>query len=167
MWDWQRSVVLPLVLQGFARSLGRPPGDGSWSCPTGARSATRAGSTCWPATSTTATGWSATAWSTGFAAADDLLLDEELVAACWAIERFYPGMRIAGTVHNELRLDPPVPDPPARPRWRRRPARPAPTHQRGIPKHEAGGGRSLPYRRLGAGTWSTGRGAAPPRFGPG
>jgi hypothetical protein len=26
MWDWQRSVVLPLVLQGFARSVGRQAG---------------------------------------------------------------------------------------------------------------------------------------------
>ena len=26
MWDWQRSVVLPLVLQGFARVHGRPAG---------------------------------------------------------------------------------------------------------------------------------------------
>jgi hypothetical protein len=27
MWDWQRSVVLPLVLQGLARSLGRQPAE--------------------------------------------------------------------------------------------------------------------------------------------
>jgi hypothetical protein len=73
------------------------------------------------------------------------------VAACWAVERSYPGMRVAGTLHNELRLDPDVPGPPARPRWRRRPARAAPSHQRGIPQHEAsGGGRSLPYRRRAA-----------------
>ncbi|HET8787702.1 MAG TPA: hypothetical protein VFO47_03020, partial [Actinomycetes bacterium] len=25
MWDWQRSVVLPLVVQGLARSAGRGP----------------------------------------------------------------------------------------------------------------------------------------------
>ena len=25
MWDWQRSVVLPLVVQGLARSVGRGP----------------------------------------------------------------------------------------------------------------------------------------------
>ena len=37
-----------------------------------------------------------------FGTDDDLLLDEELVAACWAVERFYPGMRVAGTIHNEL-----------------------------------------------------------------
>ncbi|MFL5883060.1 MAG: hypothetical protein ACJ782_23935, partial [Actinomycetota bacterium] len=28
MWDWQRSVVLPLVLQGLARSLGGQPAAG-------------------------------------------------------------------------------------------------------------------------------------------
>ena len=29
MWDWRRSVVLPLVLQGLARSMGRQPGSGA------------------------------------------------------------------------------------------------------------------------------------------
>ena len=29
MWDWPRSVVLPLVLQGLARSIGRQPGPGA------------------------------------------------------------------------------------------------------------------------------------------
>ena len=33
MWDWQRSVVLPLVLQGLARSMGRQPGSGTRSSP--------------------------------------------------------------------------------------------------------------------------------------
>ena len=28
MWDWQRSVVLPLVLQGLAKSMGRQRGAG-------------------------------------------------------------------------------------------------------------------------------------------
>jgi hypothetical protein len=36
---------------------------------------------------------------------DQLLLDERGVAACWAWEIFYYGMKIAGTVYNELRLD--------------------------------------------------------------
>lgn len=36
-----------------------------------------------------------------------LLLDERGVAACWAWEIFYLGMKIAGTVSNELRLDAP------------------------------------------------------------
>jgi hypothetical protein len=92
-----------------------------------------------------------------FASADELLLDEELVAAGWALERFYPGMRIAGTIHNELR---PTGDPAGRdlPAVGRRPTpsrflrrRRSRRHERGIPQHEAsGGGRSLPYARRGA-----------------
>ena len=35
---------------------------------------------------------------------DELLLAEPPVAAAWGWERFYLGMAIAGTVHNELRL---------------------------------------------------------------
>jgi hypothetical protein len=91
-----------------------------------------------------------------FPAVEELLLDEELVAACWAVERTYPGMRVAGTVHNQLRLDPAGggqvgPAPPERPRRRLLPGRPGRAHQRGLPQHEAsGGGRSLPYRRRGA-----------------
>ena len=34
---------------------------------------------------------------------DDLLLDEEGVAWCWAWELSYPGMRVEGTIYNELR----------------------------------------------------------------
>ncbi|MQA85699.1 MAG: hypothetical protein GEV03_14015 [Streptosporangiales bacterium] len=37
--------------------------------------------------------------------ADQLLLDEGCLAWCWAWELSYPGMRIAGTIYNELRLD--------------------------------------------------------------
>ncbi|HYJ72436.1 MAG TPA: hypothetical protein VE265_08140, partial [Actinomycetota bacterium] len=59
-----------------------------------------------------------------FGPADELLLDEELVAACWAMERLYPGMRVAGTVHNELLRPANLPVAPLRPP-RRRPARPA------------------------------------------
>ncbi|HKN38038.1 MAG TPA: hypothetical protein VJ456_02890 [Acidimicrobiia bacterium] len=40
-----------------------------------------------------------------------LILDDELVAACWAWELFYLGMRISGTIHNELRLGGEPPDP--------------------------------------------------------
>jgi len=38
---------------------------------------------------------------------NQLLLDEQSIAACWAWEIFYYGMKIAGTIHNELRLDAP------------------------------------------------------------
>ncbi len=38
--------------------------------------------------------------------ADQLLLDERGIAAGWAWEIFYYGMKIAGTIYNELRLDP-------------------------------------------------------------
>ncbi len=43
--------------------------------------------------------------SDGWTGVDELLLDEEAVSACWAWERFYLGMRIAGTIVNELRAD--------------------------------------------------------------
>jgi len=36
--------------------------------------------------------------------AEQLLLDEESVAACWAWGRFYDGMEVAGTIYNELAL---------------------------------------------------------------
>ena len=38
---------------------------------------------------------------------NDLLLDEQGVAACWGWEIFYYGMKIAGTIYNELRVDAP------------------------------------------------------------
>jgi len=40
----------------------------------------------------------------GWAEREELLLAEPPVAAAWGWERFYLGMVIAGTVHNELRL---------------------------------------------------------------
>ena len=46
---------------------------------------------------------------------DQLLLDEHCLAWCWAWELFYPGMRVAGTIYNELRLDAPVAGRPADP----------------------------------------------------
>jgi hypothetical protein len=42
---------------------------------------------------------------------EQLIADEESLAACWAWEQFYLGMAIAGTIFNELRLSP-APDPP-------------------------------------------------------
>jgi len=38
---------------------------------------------------------------------NQFLLDEQSIAACWAWEIFYYGMKIAGTIHNELRLGAP------------------------------------------------------------
>lgn len=38
---------------------------------------------------------------------NQLLLDEQGVAACWAWEIYYYGMKIAGTLYNEVRLDAP------------------------------------------------------------
>jgi len=43
-----------------------------------------------------------------FANLDELLLDEESVAACWAWQNFCPGIRIAGVIYNELRKVVPV-----------------------------------------------------------
>jgi hypothetical protein len=43
----------------------------------------------------------------GWADLEELLLTEPPLTAAWGWERFYLGMMIAGTVHNELRLSPP------------------------------------------------------------
>lgn len=68
---------------------------------------------------------------------EELLLDEEATAACWAWEQDYIGMEIAGTIHNEVRLDGP----------RDVPAGEAAATGRSITvaQHEpSGGGRSIP-----------------------
>lgn len=41
---------------------------------------------------------------------DQLLLDEQCLAWCWAFELSYPGMRLAGTIYNELRAGGADPD---------------------------------------------------------
>jgi PD-(D/E)XK nuclease superfamily len=201
MWDWQRSVVLPLVVQGLARSAGRGPPAGEeelaaaeallrryfeWAPAVDRFSPVQVEHPFEVNLPDPAGGDRELVLADGrpvryqgrvdllagdehdrywvvahrvvdrFAPAGDLLLDEELVAACWALEQVYPGMRIAGTVHNELRL---APEPPAGTAWSRlgrrlvhpdrRDRRSG--HQRGLPQHEAsGGGRSLPYARRGA-----------------
>ena len=203
MWDWQRSVVLPLVLQGLARSVGRRSGAGGqaaagamlrryfdWAPGVDRFSPIRVECAFEVNLPDPAGGGRELVLDDGrpiryqgrvdllagdahdrywvvshrvvdrFGAADGLLLDEELVAACWAMERSYPGMRIAGTIHNEL-LDPTGdPSPPAEPLaprtawsrlWRR------PGHERGLPQHDAsGGGRSLPYARARGASAATG-----------
>ena len=206
MWDWQRSVVLPLVLQGLARSLGRQPAAEA-ADPLAAGEALLRRYFEWApqvdrfAPIQVEGGFEVNLpdpaggdrelvladgrpiryqgrvdllagdehdryWVVAhrlvdrFGTDDDLLLDEELVAACWAVERCYPGMRVAGTVHNEL-LRPVAPPAPrtawGRRRWRlvhsdRQLRRSGRRHARGLPQHEpSGGGRSLPYARRGAG----------------
>jgi hypothetical protein len=196
MWDWQRSVVLPLVLQGFARSAGSmagpaaqfeamlrryfewapevdqlapiqvecafevnlpdPAGGGRELVLADGRPLRYQGRVDLLASDGHDRYWVvAHRVVDRFGSADELLLDEELVASGWAMERFYPGMRIAGTVHNELlRPAGPAdgtdqPPPTTAPRRSRRRLR---RHQRGLPQHEpSGGGRSLPYARRRAG----------------
>jgi hypothetical protein len=147
MWDWQRSVVLPLVLQGLARSLGgqaAAAGDLAagralleryfqWAPGVDRFSPVQVETRFEVNLPDPAGGDRELVLDDGrpiryqgrvdllagdehdrywvvahrlvdrFGAAEDLVLDEELVAACWAMERFYPGMRIAGTIHNEIR----------------------------------------------------------------
>jgi hypothetical protein len=68
---------------------------------------------------------------------EELVLDEEVAAACWAWEQDYIGMEIAGTIHNEVRIDGPLDSPVDEPAAM---AKPQPVAQ-----HEpSGGGRSIP-----------------------
>lgn len=76
-----------------------------------------------------------------FQTIEQLVLDEEQVASCWAWERFYDGMEISGTIYNEMStsaLDGDAPDesPDERPRA---------AHPRGgLPQNEpSGGGRGV------------------------
>jgi hypothetical protein len=102
---------------------------------------------------------------------EQLVADEESLAACWAWEQFYLGMAIAGTIFNELRLSPaPESSPQAdqrqpkrqqgnqQGRWRKgwpwRQAR-SPAALPAVRQHEpSGGGRSIPqHRRMYAQAW--------------
>ena len=69
--------------------------------------------------------------------AEELVLDEEATAACWAWEQDYIGMEIAGTIHNEVRIDGP-PDPPVDETAATGRAIPVAQHE------PSGGGRSIP-----------------------
>ena len=69
---------------------------------------------------------------------DALIRDEEAVAACWAWEQDYVGMEIAGTIHNEVRVDGLLSRPSPSEARRRRP----------VAQHEgSGGGRSIPQHQ--------------------
>jgi hypothetical protein len=66
---------------------------------------------------------------------DALVADEEAVAACWAWEQDYVGMRIAGTLHNEVLVGGPLLPP----------AEQTDATPRAVAQHEpSGGGRSIP-----------------------
>ena len=66
---------------------------------------------------------------------EELVFDEEATAACWAWEQDYIGMEIAGTIHNEIRIDGPLDWPADEPAATARP----------VAQHEpSGGGRSIP-----------------------
>jgi hypothetical protein len=70
-----------------------------------------------------------------------LIRDEEAVAACWAFERDYMGVEIAGTMHNELRIGGPL-DFPATGRKAKG------MMPRTVSQNEpSGGGRSTPQHR--------------------
>jgi hypothetical protein len=74
---------------------------------------------------------------------EQLVADEEAVAACWAWEQFYLGMAITGTVYNELRLGPG--DVRRRTAW---PWRGPRSRAPAVRQHEpSGGGRSIPQHR--------------------
>jgi hypothetical protein len=82
-----------------------------------------------------------------------LVRDEETVAACWTWEQDYIGMEIAGTIHNEVRIDGPLNLPPAELRVK--------GGQKAVAQNEAsGGGRSIPqHRRIDARSRRTGEGS--------
>ncbi|MBV9351969.1 MAG: hypothetical protein JOZ23_10610 [Mycobacterium sp.] len=71
---------------------------------------------------------------------ETLLRDEEAVAACWAFEQDYIGVEIAGTIHNEVRIDGPLKFPATDLTAKRM--------EKTVAQHEpSGGGRSLPQHR--------------------
>lgn len=71
---------------------------------------------------------------------DALIRDEAAVAGCWAWEREYLGMEIAGTIHNEVRITGPLDLPPAG-----HTANGASTRVR--QSEPSGGGRAIPQHR--------------------
>ncbi len=77
---------------------------------------------------------------------EQLVLDEESVAACWAWGRFYDGMEVAGTIYNDLV----APSDALDKSWRAAPTSLADHPRGGIPQNEpSGGGRGVSsLRRL-------------------
>lgn len=72
---------------------------------------------------------------------EELVADPQSRAACWAWSEFYLGMTIAGTIDNELLIDPPPLPPTAM----------LPPGRRVAQSEGSGGGRSIPqHRRLSA-----------------
>jgi hypothetical protein len=80
---------------------------------------------------------------------EQLVADEESLAACWAWEQFYLGMAITGTVYNELQRPSSAPRDPAWPAIRPwRPLRARTAGRPAVRQHEpSGGGRSIPQHR--------------------
>ena len=71
-------------------------------------------------------------------ATEELIKDEEALAACWAWEQFYLGMAVTGTIYNEL----------SRTCGRSRPWLRLGAARRAVRQHEpSGGGRSIPQHR--------------------
>lgn len=69
-----------------------------------------------------------------------LIRDEEAVAACWAWEQDYLGVEVAGTIHNEWRIDTDAEGPTAQARTGSR--------RRSVAQNEpSGGGRSVGQHR--------------------
>lgn len=60
---------------------------------------------------------------------DHLVLDEQALSWCWAWREFYQGMRVTGTIYNELHLNAPLPQSPA-PRQARTQPSPVTQHRR-------------------------------------
>jgi hypothetical protein len=84
-----------------------------------------------------------------WAPVEALLADDGLLTACWAWEQFYPGMAVAGTVDNEIRLSGPDPEGARARRLGVGFSRGLPGGRRGpVRQHEpSGGGRSIPQHQ--------------------
>lgn len=64
-----------------------------------------------------------------WAGLDQLLLDERCLSWCWAWQLYYLGMRVTGTVYNEMLPDAPIPEEPS-PAWEEGRRSPVTQHRR-------------------------------------